>query len=95
MIQFTDVSISSNELTGWPLGDQALILEVQSQNSLWIKFICTSCVITQVNTTEPRYWEVNIGSGNGLVLSGTKPLLEPMLTQTYVPYDITRPQLVN
>ena len=25
--------------------------------------------------------KVNIGSGNGLVLSGTKPLPEPMLTQ--------------
>ena len=28
--------------------------------------------------------EVNIDSGNGLVLSGNKPLPEPMLTQTYV-----------
>ena len=27
---------------------------------------------------------VNIGSGNGLVLSGNKPLPEPMLTQIYV-----------
>ena len=26
---------------------------------------------------------VNIGSGNGLVSSGTKPLPEPMLTQIY------------
>ena len=29
-------------------------------------------------------WSVNIGSGNGLVLSGNKPLLEPMLTQISV-----------
>ena len=28
--------------------------------------------------------EVNIGSGNGLVPSGNKPLPEPMLTQIYV-----------
>ena len=35
---------------------------------------------------------VNIGSGNGLVPSGNKPLPEPMLTQTYV---IIRPQWVN
>ena len=28
--------------------------------------------------------EVNIGLGNGLVLSGNKPLPEPMLTQIYV-----------
>ena len=27
---------------------------------------------------------VNIGSGNGLVPSGNKPLHEPMLTQIYV-----------
>ena len=29
-------------------------------------------------------WEVNIGSGDGLVLSGDKPLPEPMLTQFFV-----------
>ena len=28
--------------------------------------------------------QVNIGSGNGLVLSGNKPLPEPMLTQICV-----------
>ena len=28
--------------------------------------------------------EVNIGSGNALVLPSNKPLLEPMLTQIYV-----------
>ena len=28
--------------------------------------------------------KINIGSGNGLVLSGTKPLPEPVLTQIYV-----------
>ena len=37
----------------------------------------------------PYRWLVNIGSGNGLVPSGNKPLPEPMLTQTYV---ITKPQ---
>ena len=31
-----------------------------------------------------HWWQVNIGSGNGLVPSGNKPLPEPMLTQTYV-----------
>ena len=29
-------------------------------------------------------WEVNIGSGNGMVPSGNKPLPEPMLIQIYV-----------
>ena len=37
-----------------------------------------------MNATRP-YWEkVNIGSGNGLVPPGNKPLAEPMLTQIYV-----------
>ena len=38
----------------------------------------------QVNATKHLWWYVNIGSGNGLVPSGNKPLPEPMLTQTYV-----------
>ena len=38
----------------------------------------------QMNGTRPYWWWVNIGSGNGLVLSGTKPLPDPMLTQFYV-----------
>ena len=37
----------------------------------------------QVNATRPHRWLVNIGSDNGLVLSGNKPLPEPMLTQIY------------
>ena len=39
----------------------------------------------QMNATEPHWWEINIGSGNGLVPSGNKPLPKPMLTQIYVP----------
>ena len=31
---------------------------------------------------DPSRDKVNIGSGNGLVPSGNKPLPEPMLTQT-------------
>ena len=37
-----------------------------------------------MNATKPNLWEVNIGSGNGLVPSGTKPLTERMLTQISV-----------
>ena len=37
-----------------------------------------------MNARRPPWWEVNTGSGNGLVLSGRKPLLEPMLSQIYV-----------
>ena len=42
--------------------------------------------LSQVNATGPHCWEVNIGSGNGLVPSGNKPLHEVMC--------ITRPQWV-
>ena len=34
-----------------------------------------------MNATGLHWWSVNIGSGNGLVPSGNKPLPEPMLTQ--------------
>ena len=34
-----------------------------------------------MNVTGLHWWSVNIGSGNGLVPSGSKPLPEPMLTQ--------------
>ena len=50
---------------------------------------------SQINVTGLNRWQVNIGSGNGLVPSGNKPLSEPMLTQIIVAYDITRPQLFD
>ena len=37
-----------------------------------------------LNVTGPNLLEVDIGSGNGLVLLGNKPLLETMLTKIYV-----------
>ena len=37
----------------------------------------------------------NIGSGDGLVLSGNKPSPAPVLPRCPTPYDITRPQWVN
>ena len=37
----------------------------------------------QVNATEPTWWQVNIGLGNGLFPSSNKPLPEPMLIQIY------------
>ena len=47
--------------------------------------------------TGPCWCYVNIGLGNGLVLSGNKPLSEPILTQICVStvYGVTRPQWVN
>ena len=46
-----------------------------------------------MNATRPYWGEVNIGSGNGLVPSGNKPLPEPMLTQIYDPDLIIGAQL--
>ena len=34
-----------------------------------------------IHVTGLHWWSVNVGSGNGLVPSGNKPLPEPMLTQ--------------
>ena len=34
-----------------------------------------------MNALEPYWWYVNIGTGNGLVPLGNKPLPEPVLTK--------------
>ena len=55
-------------------------------------------LLPQVNATEPHWWYVNIGSGNGLVPSGNKPLPEPILSHIscgHKAYGITRPQWVK
>ena len=44
--------------------------------------------LRKVNATEHLWWEFNIGSGNGLVPSGNKPLPDPILTQ--IPVAIGR-----
>ena len=49
----------------------------------------------QLIASGPRWWCVNIVSGNSLVRSGNKPLPEPMLTQIISPHGVTRPQWVN
>ena len=64
-----------------------------SEHILQIKFIRISCEITLMwmpqNLTNEK---VNIGSGNGLMPSGSKPLPEPVLTKIYV---AIWPQWVN
>ena len=52
------------------------------------KYFCLYC-------TKHIWYSINIGSGNGLVPSGNKPLPEPMLTQIFIAICITRPQWVN
>ena len=39
---------------------------------------------SEVNDMQPDKWEIDIGSGNGLVSWGYKPLPEAMLNQFYV-----------
>ena len=59
-----------------------------SKHMLRIKFMGTiGKNYSQENATEQLWWRVNIGSGNGLVPSGNKPLPEPMLTQIHVACD--------
>ena len=46
------------------------------------------CNCSLMDAAEHIWWQFNIGSGNGLVPSGNKPLPEPMLTKACV--DIWR-----
>ena len=48
----------------------------------WLRHLLRNC--PDMNVTGLHWWSVNIGSGNGLVPSGNKPLPEPMLTQINV-----------
>ena len=48
-----------------------------------------------LNATRPHWWQVKIGSGNGLVSSGNTPLSQPMFPRSVSPYDVTRPQWVT
>ena len=48
-----------------------------------------------VNATRSHGWLVNTGSGNGLGLSGTKPLPEQCWPRFMLPYGITKPQCVK
>ena len=73
-------------LTLWSLWDLDALLEMQ----FWVMFnwLASSDNLMvkargQMNTAGPYWWEVNIGSVNGLVLSDNKALPEPV-TLTYV-----------
>ena len=77
------MSLSLGELTHWPLGKF-------EWNFKYVVFKCIlvidgwdiSCKITLIwMSLDFTDKSVNIGSGNGLVPSGTKPLPEPILTQ--------------
>ena len=68
-------------LTHWPLGIwlQSQISKFQTHfNDKYLKYFQWNCY--QVNATIPHGSLVNIGSDNGMVPSGNKPLPEPVLT---------------
>ena len=75
--------LGANALTHWPLGDLNEIWNFQANfNDWWLRYLLQNC--PQMNVTGPYWWQVIIGSGNGLVPTGNKPLPEPMLTQIFV-----------
>ena len=59
----------------------------------WLRHLLWNC--PNMNVTGLHWWSVNIDLGSGMVLSGNKPLPEPMLTQIFVAICVTRPQWVN
>ena len=54
----------------------------------WFRHLLWFC--PDMNATGLHWWSVTIGSGNGLVSPGYKPLPEPMSS-----YDVIRPQWVK
>ena len=71
-----------HSLTYWPLGDVAVIFEISNfqtpTGDKYLKHFLWNCPQLPQNLTDDK---VNIGSGNGLVPSGNKPLPEQMLNQ--------------
>ena len=48
----------------------------------WLRYLLRNW--PHMNVTGPYWWWINIGSGNGLVSDGTKPLPRPTLDQVFV-----------
>ena len=91
--------LSKTRLTHWPLEDAPVIL------IMIFKLIHVSRIIDIYSIPceiAPRWMLqgllhvlVSIGSGNGLVLLGSKPLPESCWPSSMMPHGITRPQWVN
>ena len=74
-----------HKINSLPLGDlkQIYICNFQADfNDKWQMYVLSNC--WQINGTRPYWWNINIGSGNGLVPPGNKPLFEAMMTQIHV-----------
>ena len=68
--------------THWTMEDVSLIKKCNIQNR-WVDWYLVHFLwyCPHGNATEPHWLYVNIGSGNGLVPSGDKPLSESILTR--------------
>ena len=77
--------VTGPKVTNCPLGDVAVILKVCISNSLYrmVAWVFTAKLLSG-ESNKFHLWEVNIGSGKGLVLLGNKPLPVPMLAEIYV-----------
>ena len=72
-------------LTHWPLRNlNKIFRQVIFEQILVIDGWAISCEVALMWMSLDFTGSVNIGSGNGLVPSGNKPLPEPMLNQIYV-----------
>ena len=80
-VKFVNIWIV-NSLTRGRCKFTAAFLQTQLTNLKNI--LITTCKIGDCRA-EPHWWQVDNGSGNGLMPSGKKSLPEPMLTHSYVP----------
>ena len=87
---------SKQMFTHWPLGN---LIEFNINNfqddfsDWWLRYLIWNW--PQMNATKPHWWLVNIGSGNGLMSSGNKPLPEPTLTQICVVIAISQVTIIS
>ena len=78
-------TLEPNTLTHWSLaGIYGSNIKSTISNLLYRMIAWALVKSLSVNAIEAHQWEVNIGLGNGLVPSGSKPLPEPMLIYIYV-----------
>ena len=64
-------------------------------SDLYLRHFMQNCSLLRMNVIWPLCGWVNTGSGNVLVLSGSKPLPEPILTKISKPCIVTWLQWVN
>ena len=74
------IDLVPNQQQAITLTDNDLVYLIGPWKFEW--YLLSNC--PNMNAIGLHWWSVSIGSGNGLVPSGNKPLPEPMLTQIFV-----------